>query len=81
MILRGGTECGETVENLVSDRFAGKARLVVNNTTASGTEYIYEISEKQLKKAKESGDLIKYFRSNASLDMVNIVCQNDEINR
>ena len=81
LILRGGTECGETVENLVSDRFAGKARLVVNNTTASGTEYIYEISEKQLKKAKESGDLIKYFRSNASLNMVNIVCQNDEINR
>lgn len=81
IIFRGGADIGEALENLVDDKFKGKARLVVHNTTESSAEYIYEISEKQLKQAKESGDLIKFFRSNLKLDMVNIVCQNDEINR
>lgn len=81
IIFRGQDDIGEALENLVDDKFKGKARLIVHNTTQSSAEYIYEISEKQLKQAKESGDLIKFFRSNLKLDMVNIVCQNDEINR
>lgn len=81
IIFRGGTDCGEKLEGLVDDRFQGKARLIVHNTTESGAEFIYEISEKQLSKAKESGDIVKFFRSDLKLDMVNIVCQNDEIYR
>lgn len=81
LILRGNKECDETVENMVDDKFAGKARMIVHNATQAGVEYIYEVSERQIRKAKESGDIIKYFQSNAKLDMVNIVCQNDEINR
>ncbi|MDD6490939.1 MAG: DUF4956 domain-containing protein [Firmicutes bacterium] len=81
LILRGNKECDETVENMVDDKFAGKARMIVHNATQAGVEYIYEVSERQIRKAKESGDIIKYFQSNAKLDVVNIVCQNDEINR
>lgn len=81
LILRGNKECDETVENMVDDKFAGKARMIVHNATQAGVEYIYEVSERQIRKAKESGDIIKYFQSNTKLDVVNIVCQNDEINR
>lgn len=80
LVLRGGPDCGETLETLVENKFRGKARLAVCNTSETVTEYIYEISEKELKKAKEGGDIVKFFRSNIKLDMVNIVCQNDEIN-
>lgn len=81
LILRGETEGMEKVEYLVDEKFAGKARMVVHNTTATSTEYIYEVSEELLKQAKKTGDVIGFFRANAKLDMVNIVCQNDEINR
>lgn len=81
LIFRGEGDCSEELENLVDDRFAGKAKLVVQNTTGGNTEYIYEVSEMQLKKAKEGGDLVKFFMTNANLDTVNIVCQKDEINR
>ncbi|MDC7286341.1 DUF4956 domain-containing protein [Blautia schinkii] len=81
VILKGNAESGESVEVLMDDKFQGKARLVVHTAMENSVEYIYEVSEKQLKKAKESGDIMKYFRENTKLDMVNIVCQNDEINR
>lgn len=81
IILRGNISDGEELENLMDDRFAGKAKLVVHNTTVGNTEYIYEVSESQLKKAKENGDFVKYIRDNIKIDTVNIVCQKDEINR
>lgn len=80
IVFRGGADCGESLENLVESKFQGKARLAVQNTTEDSVEYIYEISEQQLKKAKASGDIVQFFRSNVKLDMINIVCQNDEIN-
>lgn len=81
IIFRGGKECREKLETLVDERFQGKARLVVHNTTQDTTEYIYEISQKQLKLAKKSGNIVDFFQSNLKLDAINIVCQNDEINR
>ena len=81
VILKGNAESSESVEILMDDKFQGKARLVVHTATEDSVEYIYEVSEKLLKKAKESGDIVKYFRVNTKIDMVNIVCQNDEINR
>lgn len=81
LILRGSETEGEVLENLVEDKFAGKARMIVQNVTENSWEYIYELSEKELRKAKESGDIASFFKANAKLDAVNIVCQNDEINR
>ncbi len=81
LILRGSEIEGEVLENLVEDKFAGKARMIVQNITENDKEYIFELSEKELRKAKESGDIAAFFHSNAKLDAVNIVCQNDEINR
>lgn len=81
IILRGEKGAGENVERLMDDKFEGKARMRVCNTSKGSTEYIYEVSEKQLSRAKKSGDVADFFLSNAKLDTVNIVCQNDEINR
>lgn len=81
LIFRGNKECREKMETLVDDKFGGKARLVVHNTTQETSEYIYEISEKQISRAKKSGDIVAFFESNLKLDTINIVCQNDEINR
>lgn len=81
IIFRGDKECRGKLETLVDERFQGKARLVVHNTTQDTTEYIYEISQKQLKQAKKSGNIVDFFQSNLKLDAINIVCQNDEINR
>lgn len=81
IILRGNTTGGDNVERLMDDKFGGKARMRVRNTSGDNTEYIYEISEKQLVKAQKSGDVTAFFQDNSKLDTVNIVCQNDEINR
>ena len=54
---------------------------MVHNTTQETSEYIYEISEKLISRAKKSGDIVAFFESNLKLDAINIVCQNDEINR
>lgn len=81
VIFRSSADIGEELENLVDDKFKGKARLLVHNTTEQQAEFIYEVSEKDLRRAKESGDIAKFFRANLELDMINIVCQNDEVNR
>lgn len=81
IVFRGSKECQEKLETLVDEKFQGKARLVVHNSTQNTTEFIYEISQQQLSQAKKSGDVVDYFQSNLTLDMINIVCQNDEINR
>lgn len=81
LILRSSEGQGEILENLVDDKFRGKARLIVQNANQNSREYIYELAQKDLQKAKESGDVVAFFQANAKLDDVNIVCQNDEINR
>lgn len=81
IIFRGAAGCGEKLEALVDDKFKGKARLVVQNNSEAVTEYIYEVTEAQLQKAKKTGDLVEYFNSEIKLDALNIVCQNDEIGR
>ena len=48
----------------------------------NGIEYIYEVSERQLHAAnKRGGSVVSYLNSGAKLDAVNVICQNDEINR
>lgn len=81
IVFHGSVEITEELEKLVENKFRGKAKLVVQNTSETNAEYIYEIAEAHLKKAKATGDIVSYFRENIPLDRLNIVCQNDEINR
>lgn len=81
IIFRGAAGCGDKLEGLVDDKFKGKAKLVVQNTSKTTVEYIYEITESELEKAKKAGDIIAFFNNGLNLDSINIVCQNDEIGR
>lgn len=82
IVIRGSSESAKDIERLMEQKFHGKANLRVQNTTVSSTEYIYEVSERQLKEANKQGEnVVAYLHSGAKLDAVNVVCQNDEINR
>lgn len=81
LVLRGERKCAEEVERLMEDKFCGNAKLRVQNMNEESGEWIYEVSEHQLIRAKKDGDLVEYLMTGAALKTVNIVCQNDEINR
>ena len=60
--------------------FDRKARLRVKNTTEESVEFIYELSEKLLNRArKKSPDLTNDFYAIEGMEYVNFVMQNDEI--
>lgn len=81
LIIRCERSESEQIEKLVDDKFGGMTRLRVANTAADSAEYIYELSEKVLETAKKGGSVTDYFYKNAKISHVNLVCQNDEINR
>lgn len=81
LVLRGERKCAEEVERLMEDKFRGNAKLRVQNMNEESGEWIYEVSEHQLIRAKKGDDLVEYLMTGAALKAVNIVCQNDEINR
>lgn len=78
LIVRGGQEISETVETIVADNFKGKARLCVKNAGRESVEYIYELSEKQVKKYDNEKISQRLFEVNG-ISEVNLVGQNDEI--
>lgn len=81
LVLRGDKKSEESVVRLMEDKFRGGAKLRVQNVSGETGEWIYEISEHQLAKVKKEGSLVEYLMGGAGLKTVNIVCQNDEINR
>lgn len=82
IVIRGGVESSKDIERLMDQKFNGGACLRVQNTTANSAEYIYEVSERQLQSAnKKGGNVVSYLYNGAKLDAVNVICQNDEINR
>lgn len=81
LVIRGQRKETEQIEKLVEDKFRGSARLRVSNTGQDHVEYIYEISEKMIKKLKNDGPISDYFYKNAHITSINLVCQNDEMNR
>ncbi|MGX7196519.1 DUF4956 domain-containing protein [Enterococcus olivae] len=82
LILRGASSAESTVEKEIEQLFLGKVRYRVKNTTNESLEYIYELSEKQLRDAdKKVESLAVHLRKIPGLQAVNLVNQNDEMNR
>lgn len=81
IVLRGEKESGEAIERFIDDAFHSGACLRVNNTTNDSVEYIYEVTARQLQAVKAKGNFAEQANKAAKLESVNIVCQNDEINR
>lgn len=81
IVIRGAKKGDDEVQKYMEYKFKGKAVLRVNNNTQENVEYIYEISETMLNKAKESGNVADELLRIPGMTTVNIVCQNDEVNR
>ena len=81
VIVRGELKASEEIKNTVDNAFNGKAKFRVQNTTADTLELIYEVSEKLLKDAQTREDITTTLYKITGVESVNLVCQNDEINR
>lgn len=84
VIVNGEPEAGEEVEKHMGNLFGGKAALRVHNRAVKTQteEFIYEISDKQLKKSeKRNGKLVRNLSGIEGITSVSIVRQDDEINQ
>lgn len=81
VVVRGDIKCDEEVKSIIETSFAGKAKFRVQNTTSETVELIYEVSEKILKKTQKREDVTAVLYKVEGVENVNLVCQNDDINR
>ncbi|MFZ2537555.1 MAG: DUF4956 domain-containing protein [Oscillospiraceae bacterium] len=79
LVIRGQRKCSENIEKVVSDQYKEKARLRVKNTSSETVEYIFELSQVMIN--KNAGSISDILYKIEGVANVNIVCQNDEINR
>ncbi len=83
LIVRGSGNLDD-VETKIDSYFNGKAFFRVCNEDRNMTEYIYEVSSNSLKKGKKSHgeqDIRTVLFEIDGVEVVNLVCQNDEITR
>lgn len=82
LVVRGQRKCGEYIERIVSTQYKGKARLRVKNTSSETVEYIFELSQVMINDVNKNEESISDILYKAEgIANVNMVCQNDEINR
>lgn len=79
LIIRTSGSPDTQVEKIMDTRYKGKARLKVKNSSADQAEYIYELSAALLEKKGGSAEISAELYTLASVQNVNLVCQNDEI--
>ena len=78
LIVRGLSDMAGEVENMIQEPLKGKARLCVKNQGRESMEYIYELSEKQVK-IWQDGKVSQKLLEQKGVMEVNLVGQNDEI--
>ena len=78
LIVRGQSDMTGELENMIQEPFRGKVRLCVKNQGRESMEYIYELSEKQVK-IWQDGKVSQKLLEQKGVMEVNLVGQNDEI--
>ena len=83
LIVRGKRKVSGTIEDMVGRYFKNSAKVKVVNSTAEDVEYIFSLTEMHVNTAKKANNTIlaDYFLSVEGILAVNLVSQNDEINR
>lgn len=81
IIVRCARDADEAAADLIKLHFEGRAMLRVKNIEGDATELIYEVSQALLKKYQEKGEISGRLAEVEGVGGVNLVCQNDEINR
>lgn len=78
LVVHCGYDSQRDVEGVVSSAYKNKERLCAKNTTKQQVEYIYELSEGQMKKTGAAA-LTEKLMAVKGVQSVNLVAQNDEI--
>ncbi len=81
LIVRSNPDQEEPIAKLVQVHFDGKAVMRVKNINNNALELIYELSSKILNKNEKKGSITTKLREIQNVDSINLVCQNDEVNR
>lgn len=82
LIIRARRAISEDIRKTVDRVYNTKANLRVENTTEQTTEYIYELSSSLINDAKKKNiNIMDELYKLEGINNVNLVCQNDEINR
>ncbi len=80
LIIRASASQQEAIQSCVFKFFNRKAVMRVRNTTETSVEFIYEITDKLLRKMEKSKTTItEEIYDLGHIDYVNIVMQNDEV--
>lgn len=81
LVVRGNRKLEHEIESKIFNYFKGNINLRVKNTSDKTCEFIYELSRKTYNNASEQEESITdILYKLESIDYVNIVSQNDEIN-
>lgn len=81
LIVRGDMKVAEEARTVIESSFENKAKFRVENSTKDSVELIYEVSQKVLEKSKKRVNVSDALYKLEGIEAVNLVCQNDEINR
>lgn len=82
MVIRAEYAAGKKIEQIMKEEFNGKARLCVENSSRESLEYIYEMSTKMIADMnKKEVPVIELLYKEPGVSNVNLICQNDDINR
>ncbi|MGN0722021.1 MAG: DUF4956 domain-containing protein [Anaerovoracaceae bacterium] len=80
LIIRGGRNMEGPVQSLVFRFFERKAVMRVKNTTEDSIEFIFEVSDRVLRKAeKNNSGICDALYALGNIEYANLVMQNDEI--
>lgn len=81
LIVRGEKKAAEEARAVVETSFDNKAKFRVENSTTETVELIFEVSQSVLEKSKKRVNISEALYKIEGVESVNLVCQNDEINR
>lgn len=82
LVIRAERAVSEEIRKTVDRVYSAKANLRVENTTANTAEYIYELSTSLINETKKKNiNIMDELYKLTGINNVNLVCQNDEINR
>lgn len=82
LVVRAMRSSSEEIKKTVDRVYNGKAEMRVENSTENTVEYIYELSSVIVEKSKKKNlSIMDEIYKISGISNVNLVCQNDEINR
>jgi uncharacterized membrane protein YhiD involved in acid resistance len=83
LIVRGEQDSDRSIESKVEQHFDNKAQIKVLHSAEGYVEYIFSLSEAMLTTARKkySASIVDTLRSTDGVQSVQLVSQNDEINR